>query len=358
MAIERALHDRRDIRAEFLHLPPPGTARRLLAAPVPGLARLDLDFQPLRLQLATAALARRLLQRRMHGVDVVHIYTQNVALTSVDLLRCVPTVVTVDSTNALNAFRLPYRLPTRFTRHTLALTKVIERRVYDAATIIVANSRWASRSLIDDYDVPESKIRVFPLGISLPETTPERLARSTPRITFVGRSMERKGGRRLLELHQRYLKQRCILTLVTQEAVKPGVANVELRNDVTPANGKLASILANTDIFVLPSTIDMSPNAILEAMAAAVPVVAFSVGGVPEMLEDRVTGRLVAEGDDDGLVKAIASMLDDLAGARAMGQRGRDAVSQRFDAIQSTARLLDVLGEAVRLYADSGGPRR
>lgn len=354
MAMERALLDRKDVQAEFLHLPPPGTVRRILAAPVPGLAPLDLDFQPLRLQLSAAALARRLLQRRMPDVDLIHIYTQNVALASAGLLRQVPTVVSVDSTNALNAFMLPYRLPTRFTRYTVALTKVFERRVYDAATIIVANSRWAARSLIDDYDVPESKIRVFPFGITLPEMTPERVPRSTPRITFVGSSMERKGGRRLLELHQRYLKQRCTLTLVTQETVEPGMANVELRNDVTPSNDKLASILSDTDIFVLPSTIDKSPNAILEAMSAAVPVVALSVGGVPEMVEDGVTGRLVAEGDDDGLVRAIRSMLDDLAGARVMGQRAKEAVGQRFDATRSTALLVDVLSEAVRLHAERG----
>lgn len=353
MNIERALSHTPEVDAEFLHVPSPKLTRRVLGAQVPGLARFDLDLQPLRLQLASAVVARRMLRHRhIERPDALHVYTQNAALLSVDILRTLPTVVTIDSTNALNAFRLPYRSPTRFTARLLPLTQSFERRVYEAATIIVANNRTAFRSLVDDYGVPEDKVRVFPLGITVsPPAARQGLPRSMPRLTFVGASLERKGGRVLLELHQRHLRERCILTLVTREAVELGMYNVEVHNDVTPGNGKLGPILADTDVFVFPSVMDQSPNAVLEAMAAGLPVVALPVAGVPEMVEDGVTGHLVPPGDERALLDAITSLLDDPTAARAMGQRGRQAVLERFDASRTTERLIDALREAVALRA-------
>jgi glycosyltransferase involved in cell wall biosynthesis len=299
--------------------------------------------------------ARRLLNARLGRFDALHVYTQNAALLSTGLVRSRPTVVSTDSTNARNAFVLPYRYPSRFTARMLPITTRFEHQVYRAATIIVAGSRWIHESLLEDYGVPEEKIRVLPFGILVPDSLPTRTRHDRPRVTFVGRSMERKGGRRLLELHQQQLRDRCLLTLVTQERVKGGLPSVEVRNDVTPGDGKLASILADTDVFVFPSAMDQSPNVVLEAMAAGLPVVALPVAAVPEMVEHGVTGLLVAEGDDDGLVSAIRSLLDDPATARAMGTRGRQHVLKCFDATTSTSRLLEIIHEAVDLHGHGEG---
>ena len=89
---------------------------------------------------------RRALRTRVAGFDVVHFYTQNAALLSGDILRTHPSVVSTDSTNALNAYRLPYRKPTVWTPRVLRLTQRFERRVYDAATLVIANSGFAPRS--------------------------------------------------------------------------------------------------------------------------------------------------------------------------------------------------------------------
>jgi starch synthase len=357
VAIADALRAHPDVEAEFVHLPGPGLLRRVLAAPIPGLARVDLDLQPLRHQLAAAAVARRLLRARLDRFDALHVYTQNAALLSADLIRTRPTVVSTDSTNVRNAYHLEYRYPSRFTPYTLPATTVFERRVYRAATTIVANSRWIHSSLTGDYGIPEDKIRVLPFGLPVADL-PDRPGHDVPRITFVGRSMERKGGRRLLRLHQQHLRDRCVLTLVTQDDVPGHLANVEVRTDVTPGDGKLASILAHTDVFVFPSSIDKSPNAILEAMAAALPVVALPVAAVPEMVSHGVTGLLVAEGDDEGLVAAIRSLLDDRPTARAMGARGRQQVVKSFNAETSTAGLVEIIREAVLLHHAQGPGQR
>src|SRR5438128_5762345 len=104
--LRRALADGRDIRAVFLDVPSPKGARRLLGARVPGLAQLDLDLQPLRAQLGLSWYVRNWLRRRAGEFDVVHIYTQNAALLSTRMLTRIPTVITCDSTNELNAYRL------------------------------------------------------------------------------------------------------------------------------------------------------------------------------------------------------------------------------------------------------------
>jgi glycosyltransferase involved in cell wall biosynthesis len=78
-------------------------------------------------------------------------------------------------------------------------------------------------------------------------------------------------------------------------------------------------MLASADIFALASRWEGSPLALMEAMAARLPVVATSVGGVPELVEDGVTGILVPAGDTDALGQALARLAHDPERRRAMG---------------------------------------
>src|SRR5262249_3902775 len=71
------------------------------------------------------------------------------------------------------------------------------------------------------------------------------------------------------------------------------------RNDVP-------EILPGFDLSVLPSLHEGFPNAVMESMVAGVPVIATSVGGTPELIDDRVTGYLVPPGDSAALARQIA----------------------------------------------------
>jgi glycosyltransferase involved in cell wall biosynthesis len=95
---------------------------------------------------------------------------------------------------------------------------------------------------------------------------------------------------------------------------------------------------------------DLSPNAVLEAMAIGVPVVALRVGAVAEFVDHGVTGLLVDPGDDRAFVGAIESILRDPARAARMGAAARARVIERFDAKVTTAALIDVLHEARRRH--------
>lgn len=93
-------------------------------------------------------------------------------------------------------------------------------------------------------------------------------------------------------------------------------------------------------LFVLPSRAEGMPNAILEAMAHGLPVVATKVGSIPEVLEEGLGGKLVEPGDRRALGKALAALLEDPAAARAMGERNRARVRKEFGHEKTAERLI------------------
>jgi glycosyltransferase involved in cell wall biosynthesis len=88
------------------------------------------------------------------------------------------------------------------------------------------------------------------------------------------------------------------------------------------------------------------PNALLEAMAAARPVVATRVGGAAELLESGTAGLLVPPDDPCGLAEALGQLLADPALARRMGLKGRDLATSRY----SCSRMADAFA---RLYGST-----
>jgi glycosyltransferase involved in cell wall biosynthesis len=346
--LRAALELRSDVEAVFVDGDPPGPFRRVVGASLPVLGKLDLDLQPLRAQLAHSAHLRRSVQRLAETVDVVHVYSQNAALSWPDVLRRHPSVVSSDTTNMRNAYRLPYRRPTRFTPHALRPTLFFERRVLDAADLVIANSEWAAESMQQDYQVGPDRLEVFPFGITAP-ATPQRRELSRPSIAFLGRQFDRKGGRELVEAWRRWCSDRADLVLITQDRLQPE-PGVRVINDLEPGDGRLWDVLADVSILAFPSTIDQAPNAVIEAMASALPVVAGPTAAVVEMVVDGETGLLVQPDDVDALGRALARLVDDAALRRRLGDAARRRFEERYDATASTDRLIDVLHRARRIH--------
>jgi starch synthase len=337
-----------EVRATFIEVPRPGLIRRLAGAQIPGLDRLDADLQPLRYLLAQCLAIRRQVLHSARQHDVVHIYSQNAALLSAGLLRSMPAVVSTDTTNSVNLYHLPYRSPGPFTAAGLVPAAALERRVFARATLVVAQSEDAARQ-VTSYGVMPDRLRVIPFGIGIGPPVRRQHPSGLPRVTFVGNTMDRKGGWTLLRAFEESLRDRCLLTLVTRDPV-PRVPGVEVIRDARPGDGVVPRLLAESAVFTLPSEIDKSPYAVLEAMAAGIPVVASNVAGIPEMVPDGEAGILVRPGDPRALAGAIASLLDDEPKRRRMGEAARRRVVERFDARRTTSDLLDVLAEARRRH--------
>jgi glycosyltransferase involved in cell wall biosynthesis/protein-tyrosine-phosphatase len=100
-------------------------------------------------------------------------------------------------------------------------------------------------------------------------------------------------------------------------------------------------LVAAMDIFVLPSLHEGIPMALLEAMALGRPVVATAVGGVPEVVTDRVNGLLVQPRDDQALADACLALALDRRWARTLGAAARRTVAERFSHEVSGGALLD-----------------
>lgn len=107
----------------------------------------------------------------------------------------------------------------------------------------------------------------------------------------------------------------------------------------------LDRIYADLDVVVLTSRNEGSPVSLIEAMAAARPVVGTRVGGVPDLVEDEVTGRLVPSSDAPALAEAVRALLADPTRRRELGQAGRRAVVAPFGAER-------LLADMDRLYAE------
>ena len=94
--------------------------------------------------------------------------------------------------------------------------------------------------------------------------------------------------------------------------------------------GDVGKFLPHLDLAAIPSYTEGLPVILLELLAAAVPVVATRVGGIPEVIDDGVTGRLVAAGRPEELARSLGAMLSDVDSRRRMAEAGREVVRTRF----------------------------
>jgi glycosyltransferase involved in cell wall biosynthesis len=116
--------------------------------------------------------------------------------------------------------------------------------------------------------------------------------------------------------------------------------------------------MACFDLFVLSSHLEGLGTAILDAMALGLPVVATRTGGIPDAVEDGVTGRLVPPRDPEALARALAELAGDADRRAMLGRAGRDRVVARFDVEKtvegSLAAYREVLGRGL---APGAAPR-
>jgi len=121
----------------------------------------------------------------------------------------------------------------------------------------------------------------------------------------------------------------------------------------------IPELLAACDLFALASDYEGLPVAVIEAMAAGLPVVATNVGGVPELVEHEATGILVPPRDREALASALSTLVRDRIRRRAYGERARER-ARHFSAarmIESYAALFESVSRAGHRPAPASGAR-
>lgn len=99
-------------------------------------------------------------------------------------------------------------------------------------------------------------------------------------------------------------------------------------------------LLRKASLFVLPSYREALPMAILEAMASGLPIVATSVGGIPEVVKDGYNGFLITPGDAEALAEKLNVLASDRHLCKAMGRRSREIAEQELDVKPYVEQLL------------------
>ena len=115
---------------------------------------------------------------------------------------------------------------------------------------------------------------------------------------------------------------------------------------------EIRAFYRRADVFALPSFAEGLPVVLVEAMACGVPVVASRITGIPELVDDGVSGLLVTPGRGDELADALAALAADPARRAQMGRAGRAKVVADFDIERTTGQLRDVFAQ----YVESGAP--
>jgi glycosyltransferase involved in cell wall biosynthesis len=135
------------------------------------------------------------------------------------------------------------------------------------------------------------------------------------------------------------------------------------------SHDRITELYASSDVFVMPSVIhktgdrDGIPNVIMEALSHCLPVVATDISGIPEVIEDGVTGRLVPQRDPAALAGAIKAMAADRKSAMAMAAAGRKRVLAMFDPDKNTRAFFELYrddpdGEPLAPEMPAPGPAR
>lgn len=235
------------------------------------------------------------------------------------------------------------------------LHALLGRLTATLADRVVAPSEVTAAELSRDYG--SDGVVVLPNGIRGTPAESEAEKDMPPSVLFVGRLRTRKAVAVLLESmsllraegvetklvvvgsgeQEDLLRSRCRELLLEDRVEFMG--NVE--------RSELAGFYQRASVFCLPSTYEGLPLAILEAMAAGLPVVSTGVSGTPEAVDDGETGLLVAPEDAEALAQALGRLLGDSDLQMRMGQQARARFEQLFAIERVAARHFELFEEMV-----------
>lgn len=233
------------------------------------------------------------------------------------------------------------------------------RNAFDKADVVLALSPEWKQNIASFSRNPN--IRVLPNGVAVASVAPHRDRNpSQIQLLFLGRLGNRKGIYDLLAALSKIRQEIQEFVLIAAgdgeiDEVKSEASRLGLRDNVQVPGWidptRRQALLEGADIFVLPSHAEGLPMSLLEAMAAGLPVVCSTVGGIPLAVSDQQEGLLVEPGNIDGLGQALTRMIRDPELRAACGQQALERAKREFSVQTCVDRLLDLYesyGIAVR----------
>ena len=235
-----------------------------------------------------------------------------------------------------------------------------------ASEIVVLSEYW--RELIQRL-APGAIVHVVPNGVELDRARPPASTATLPlKAVSIGTVGQRKGHFTIVEAAAQ-LRDVPVQFLFAgpQEDAQTG-ARLRARIDELGVGDSIVflgpvgrdqkwQLLAQTDIFLLPSYGENLPNSALEAMAASLPIVCTTVGALPEMLEPDSNAIFMQPGDVAALAQAVRNLAADADRRAAMGRRNRAAVEANYS-FERTAALFGELYDRRGRFGEPGARGR
>jgi glycosyltransferase involved in cell wall biosynthesis len=251
--------------------------------------------------------------------------------------------------------------------HLTRVQRPMLRLALRGATRVLANAATVASQVEREDGIPASRIAIVPNGLDLPRFDVARRALEAPApplgegdgpvILTVGRmTYPAKGHDDLVAAIPEVLRHVPAARFVVagDGPREPEIRALAERLGVSAAltflgrRGDVPALLARADLVCHPARMEGLPNAVMEAMAAARPLVATAVGGTPELVQDGVHGRLVPPEDPPALAAALVAALRDPAHARELARAARRRIEESFS-VEGLVRRVD------RLYAEMVG---
>jgi glycosyltransferase involved in cell wall biosynthesis len=299
---------------------------------------------------------------REHGYDVLEMPECGAEGALVTHLLKVPSVVRLHSPSRLIMQYYDVR------RADILFCSLIEQRAFTHATGLTACSRFVAGEVRATLGV-RRKIRSITNGLDLEwfDTASGdvdvfdkfELPRRRLTIVFTGRMERRKGVHLLTDIASSILDRFDVTFVLAGDdlfgyvagTLLPALASRSLRGSIhwLGALGmtEVRQLVRQADIVLLPSLWENCPYSCLEAMAAGRAVVCADQGGMPELIQDGVSGLLAAPGEAVSFIRRIEQLIEDPALRTQLGRAARAAIEQRHGDTHVARQALDVYHDLV-----------
>jgi glycosyltransferase involved in cell wall biosynthesis len=229
-----------------------------------------------------------------------------------------------------------------------AVRRNVNRTLQRANVFITLSTQWRD-FYVEECEISPSQIVVLPNPVRVPVEAPDRADRPQVQFLHLGRLGERKGSYDLVNAFSglpEALRNRARLVLAGDgdvEGVRKLAAPMGERVEVHSwiSSHERDRLLAESDVFALPSRAEGVPMALLEAMASGLPSITSPVGGIPDVFRHGVDGALVTPGNVAEIRAAMAHMISDDAARHAAGRSARER-ARAFDVHVYARRLADI----------------
>jgi len=225
---------------------------------------------------------------------------------------------------------------------------LVSRTLQQASVLIALSTQWRD-FYVHECEVSPSQVVVLPNPVRVPARVADRAGRAQVQFLHLGRLGQRKGGYDLMNAFAALPES----VRARARLVMAGDGDVEGMQKLAAPFGDRVRVLswidaherdrllAESDVFVLPSYAEGVPMSLLEAMAAGLPSITTPVGGIPDVFTHGAEGMMVAPGDAGQLRAAMTTFINDEPARLAAGKRAYES-ARAFDVHAYARRLADI----------------